>query len=254
VVDIETAPILANVWRIWQENVGVEQIRKDTHLLSFAAKWLGETEIIYRDQSKVKAIENDKSLLLALWRLLDEADIVVVHNGRAFDIPTIKARMAINGINPPSPYRTVDTCIEARKHFNFTSNKLEYLAKTLGCKIVKDHHAEYPGFELWKECVKGNQRAWRVMKRYNIGDINALEEVYLKLRSWLDGHPNVGMYADDTNGDEPVCPKCAGRVQRRGMRATQFGTYQNYVCNDCGGWSRGRKHIKVKRTREQLSN
>lgn len=42
--DIETAPILASVWRIWDQNIGLNQIKADWHLLSFAAKWLGSAE------------------------------------------------------------------------------------------------------------------------------------------------------------------------------------------------------------------
>ena len=39
VIDIETSPVLANVWRLFKENVGLNQIQKDWHLLSYSAKW-----------------------------------------------------------------------------------------------------------------------------------------------------------------------------------------------------------------------
>jgi hypothetical protein len=236
-IDIETAPILAHVWKIWDENIGLNQIKSHSHLLSFAAKWLDGNEIFYEDQSGRKNIEDDTQLLKSIWKLLDEADIVIVQNGVAFDIPTIKARMMAKGIPPPSPFRTIDTLTQARKHFKFTSNKLEFLAEVMGCRVRKDKHKEFPGFDLWRECLSGNQKAWRDMRKYNIDDILVLQDVYLKMRPWIDSHPNVGIFFDS---DRPLCPKCANTVERRGTRYTNAGHYQQYHCNKCGGYSRGR--------------
>jgi len=250
-LDIETAPILAQVWRIWDENIGLEQIRGDKHLLSFAAKWLGEKDVIYEDQSKAPHLEDDTQLLKSLWNLLNEADVVIAHNGRAFDVPMIKARMVIQGFAPPSPFRHVDTLMESRK-FGFTSNKLEYLAGKLGCP--KGKHKEFAGFELWKECLEKNPRAWAEMKKYNIRDVHALEVVYLRLRPWIDGHPNVAIF---TASGEVRCPKCGGKVKEESgkWRFTNFGRYKNYFCTFCHGWSRGRMLLNDKKERNlQLAN
>src|SRR3546814_9204598 len=48
-------------------------------------------------------------------------------------------------------YKTVDTCLVARKEFGFPSNSLEYLTTVLKTKHKKLTHAEYPGFELRSE-------------------------------------------------------------------------------------------------------
>lgn len=249
-IDIETAPLLVNVWRLWDEHVGLEQLRKDRHLLSFAAKWLGTREVIYADQSRSKHIEDDRKLLKQIWDLFDAADIVVAHNGQAFDIPMIQGRMLLQGMPPPSPFTQVDTLLIARKHFALTSNKLEYLSERLGCPKLK--HKVFPGFELWKETLAGNPRAWSEMRKYNIQDVLALEKVYLKLRPWMVGHPNLGMYV---NSVEPVCPRCGGPVQERGTRTTNFGRYRRYRCNLCRGWSRGRTLMNTREHRRlQLAN
>jgi DNA polymerase elongation subunit (family B) len=220
--------------------VALNQIEKDSHLLAFAAKWLGESEIIYSDQSHVRNIENDKKLCLRIWKLFNEADIVVAQNGDAFDIPIIRARMIKAGIKPPSQFRTVDTLKVARKTFRFTSAKLEYLSRFLGCRVKKSLHKRFPGFSLWTAVLKGNRLAWAEMRRYNLDDIRSLEEVYNKLLPWIEGHPNVGMYRVTNN---PQCPKCGGKTQSRGIYLTNFGKYQRYQCTKCGGWSRGRKQL-----------
>lgn len=82
ILDIETAPILANVWRTWKENVGMDQIRADWYILSFSAKWLGAKRVMYFDQSKAKDIEDDTFLMRKLHELLNEADIGT-HSQRA---------------------------------------------------------------------------------------------------------------------------------------------------------------------------
>lgn len=254
-VDIETAPIVAHVWqtRLWNTNVGVDQIIRDTHLLSFAAKWLGDKEIMYEDQSGVRSVKDDTRLLKSLWVLLDAADIVVVQNGVAFDLPTVMARMMAKGIQPPSPFKVVDTCTLARKKFNFSSNKLEFLAEAMGCKVKKQKHRKFPGIELWQECLDGNKEAWKEMKIYNKADVEVLEEVYLKMRPWMSQHPNVGIFIKD---DKAHCPKCGSTsLHKRGTRTTEIGEYQQYYCNSCHGYSRGRTLMNDKEHRKnQLAN
>ena len=252
-IDIETAPIEAYCWGIWQENIGLNQIKKDWHLLSFAAKWFGEKDVIYADQSKRRDMSDDTALLNQIHGLLDRASVVIAQNGDSFDFPKIRSRMIHAGIDPPSPFRTVDTLRVAKRVFGFTSNKLAYISDHLNCKIRKDPHQEFPGFELWKECLKRNPIAWKVMRRYNIDDILTLEEVYLKMRPWIDRHPNMGILGE-FNG--VVCPKCGSpRLQHRGYRANQTNKFKQYQCQACKGWSFARvgEYATVKR-KSQLGN
>jgi len=238
ILDIETAPVLAYVWRTFKAHVSYDQISTDWYILSFAAKWLHAGRVMYHDQSRKKDIEDDRDLMQTLHTLLDAADIVVAHNGKRFDVRKIKARFILNGLPPPSPFKVVDTLIEARREFAFTSNRLVALTDQLVPEQKKDDHKEFPGFELWAQCLKGNRRAWRAMRTYNRQDVLALEALYLKLRPWMTGHPNVAAYSDP---DDIACPKCGSHnLERRGHAYTQTSKYQRYRCRDCGGWARGR--------------
>lgn len=249
VLDIETAPVLAYVWRTFKENVSWDQISTDWYILSFAAKWLGDPRVIYHDQSRKRNVEDDRDLMKKLHRLLDQADIVIAHNGKKFDVRKIKARFILNGFEPTSPFRIIDTLLEARKEFAFTSNRLIALTDML-CTEKKLTHAKFPGFELWAQCLKGNPEAWAEMKEYNIQDVISLEELYLKLRPWMEGHPNVGAFTDP---EEVTCPRCGGtHLRRAGFRFTQTGKYVRYQCNDCGGWSRGRTMVNTREVRDNL--
>lgn len=240
-IDIETAPILGYVWSLWKQNVGLNQIKEEWYILSYCAKWLHEPEIMYRDVRENP--HSDESLMEPLWKLLDEADIIIGQNGKAFDMPKIQARLIMAGHMPPRPYKVIDTLIMAKQQFRFTSNKLEWMTgESAGLTTLKkNQHSKFPGFTLWAECLKGNPEAWDEMKEYNIPDVTSMEELYLKLRPWYVGHPNLAAYVEST---EVLCPKCLSPdIQQHPetpFTFTQTGKYEMYHCNSCGGFSRGR--------------
>ena len=248
-LDIETAPILAHVWGLFDQNIGLEQVVTDWSLLSFAAKRLDRKAVVYHDNRGHKDVRNDQGLMLGLWGVLNEADIVVAQNGKKFDIKKINARFIQLGFSPPAAYRVIDTLLEARKTFGFTSNKLAHLSSCLTTN-KKSEHKSFPGFSLWTECLKDNPKAWNEMKKYNIRDVVATEELYLKLRPWMPSHLNVAGFSllDTTR-----CPKCgSAEIQKRGFVHTNLGRYARIRCNECTGWSRGRDNLHSKEKRKGL--
>lgn len=249
-LDIETAPITAYVWSLWKQNVGLNQIKEEWNILSYCAKWLGDARIIYDDAREDPS--DDSHLVQQLWDLVNEADIIIAQNGKRFDVPKIQARFLLQGFPPPSPFKVIDTLLMARQQFGFTSNKLEWLTDKL-CTTKKSKHTKYPGFDLWAECLKGNMDAWDEMRDYNIPDVTSMEELYLKLRPWYVGHPNVAIYNDS---DVPACPKCGSEsIQQKGWTYTQAGKYERMHCSGCLGWSRGRYTRNTKEQRNaQFTN
>lgn len=238
-IDIETAPLQSYHWGLWDQNINPEQVNDEWTILSFSAKWLGDKRIFYKDTGGkgVGKVRDDTVLLQNLWDILNAADIVVAQNGKQFDVKKINARMLMKGFKPYSPIKVVDTKIVAKKHFAFTSNRLAWLSANL-TNTKKSEHKKFPGFELWTECLKDNPKAWAEMKKYNIQDTVALEQLYLKLLPWIEGHPNMAIYS---SLEEVACPKCASTdVQKRGKAYTQTGEYHRYQCKRCGGWSRSR--------------
>ncbi len=248
VYDIETAPIRAFVWKLWDNNVALNQIDGDWHLLSYSAKWFGKPKVFYKDQRKVKNIEDDSKLLRGIWKLLDEADIVLTQNGKKFDQKKVNARFILNGFNPPSPYRHIDTCEIARKHFGFTSNKLEYMTDKLCTRYKKLKHKKFPGFEMWSECLKGNLQAWKAMEKYNKYDVLALEELYTKMRAW-DSSINFNVYSDN------IINKCScgnTNYHKHGFAYTNTAKYMRYQCTKCGKTIRGRDNLLSRDKRKSL--
>jgi len=249
-LDIETAPIQSYHWRLWKENINIDQVQVDWSILSFSAKWLGEPmrKAVYYDTFEEKDIRDDSRVLQRLWELLDEADIVVAHNGQRFDLRKIRARMFTQMMQPFSPVRVIDTLYEAKKLFGFSSNKLAWLGSLIG--VPKYKHGKFPGFELWVEFLKRNPAARKEMRKYNLIDVQVLEQVYLRLRPWIEVHPNVNVLDGHSNNE---CPKCGSHeMQKRGIRTTQVGTYQRYQCSDCGGWSYDRRNMTPNLQRKRL--
>lgn len=253
VLDIETSPMLAYIWGRKDQNIGVKQIHSDWSVLAWGAKWLDApaSSLTYRDQRKAAHVADDRAILKPLWGLLDETDIVLTQNGKNFDAPKLNARFILNGMNPPSPYRHIDTYLMARRVAQFTSNSLEYLTDKLCTKYKKLAHAKFPGMTLWKECMAGNLKAWEEMKRYNTHDVLSTEELYNKIKGWAPpGTPNV------FNGETPrICKRCGHtRLDPRGWGGTNTYRYRKYQCanRSCGAWAQG-KRVPLFETKKQAA-
>lgn len=238
VLDIETSPVRAYVWRLWKQDIYIDQIISDWFMISWSAKWLNVKETYSDVLTKEEILnEDDERIIKKLWNLLNDADIVIAHNGDSFDIPKIRSRFAIHGLPPTTFYHQIDTKKVAAKEFGFSSNKLDALAKNfgLGSKI----HTE---FELWAKCMKGDEEALEEMRVYNVHDVEILEQVYLKIRPYIKNHPNVTLYSDSNPNR---CPSCGGNhLYKDDFYYTTVGKFQVYRCQDCGALSRDRKALK----------
>lgn len=257
VFDIETAPMLGYVWGLWDQTIGLNQVKADWHLLAWSAKWLQgqdgtvygpHSEIMYMDQRKAKNIEDDKKILEGLWKLLDEADIVLTQNGKEFDIKKVNARLVFHGFKPYSSVKHIDTKQIAKNKFGFTSNKLEYMTDKLCTRYKKLKPKKFQGFEMWKECLAGNLEAWKEMEKYNKYDVLSLEELYLKLQPW-DNSLNVNLYTDST-GTRCACGSTD--IKLNGFCYTSAGKYQRYACKSCGAEVRGRKNLLTPEKKSSL--
>jgi DNA polymerase elongation subunit (family B) len=248
--DIETAPIIGHVWSLWENNVSLNQIVADWHVLSWSAKWLDDppSKMMYDDQRGEKSIENDKRLLQGIWNLLDEADVVITQNGKNFDQKKLNARFVINKFQPPSSYKHIDTKQLASRHFGFTSNKLEYMTDKLCTKYKKLKHKEFPGHEMWTECLKGNIKAWKEMEKYNKYDVLSLEELYKVLIPW-DSSINFNLYHDEV---DHVCKCGSDKFIKNGFYYSSAGKYQKHKCKQCGAEVRSKENLFSKEKRASL--
>ena len=242
ILDIETAPMKAFVWKRWKENISLEQTISEWFMICWSAKWLGNSTIYSACLTSEEILnEDDKRITGNMADLLDEADVVVAYNGCAFDLPKIQTRMIVHGIKPVSAYKVIDPKVIAKKQFGFSSNKLDSLARMFGFKTKLE-----TTFELWRDCMEGKQEALDYMLEYNQYDVELLEKVYLKMVPYAKGLPNLNVYRDH---DKLLCPVCGcEHVEKIEDYHTNTNTYDQYRCLKCGAISRSRKTNHVNRS------
>ena len=242
IFDIETTSLEARVWSLWNQNVSPinGQLKSEYKMICWSGKWLFDDNIMSECCTKKEMLAKDDSRIVKkLHKIFDEADIIVAHYGDAFDIKMSNTRFLMNGLLPPSPYKTIDTKKVASKHFRFESNKLDYIGYKLGLgrKIKTD-------YALWDKCQAGSKKALKRMAKYCDQDVLLLEQVYLALRPYMKNHPNLNIY-DEQLSSEHRCPSCmSDKLTKSGTYVTKVSTFDAYKCNSCGSVSRVRKSNK----------
>lgn len=231
--DIETAPTEAYIWKLWKENIGVNQILSPGRVLCWSAAWAGDDFVSYASEWG----DGEEMMLRMLHKELSEADVTVTYNGNNFDTPTVNAAFLKYGLLPPAPSQSVDLYQVVKKRFRLLSNRMDYVAKWVGLEGKMDTG----GFELWAKVLKDDPEAQAKMIDYNIQDVVVLEKLYYELLPWIPNHPTH-------RGDEAdhICPSCGSQnVQKRGVYRSKVHTYQRFQCVDCGSWSRSRSLDKA---------
>jgi DNA polymerase elongation subunit (family B) len=97
ILDIETRPAQAYVWRAYgEQNIGVEQIINPGGTICIGAKWLGDKETyLYSDWE-----HGHKEMLYHIHLMMEEADAVVTYNGDKFDLPKLQGEFLLHGFGP----------------------------------------------------------------------------------------------------------------------------------------------------------
>ena len=229
--DIESSPIKGYTWGIYEQNV--IKVIEDWYMLSFSIKELDgkivtKTLPDYPNYKRDK--HNDRELVREMWQYFDKADILIAHNGDSFDIKKCYDRFSYWGLKPPSPFKKIDTLKIARKYFKFTSNKLNDLGEHLGLgKKVRTG-----GFDLWEDCMAGDPKAWKLMRKYNGQDVMLLEKVYKKVLPYIENHPMGNMKEKKSL---PRCDNCQEeKLHKRGTAWRGRKLVQLYQCKACGHW------------------
>jgi len=232
-LDIETSPNLVYCWGLFNQFIPIDFIVEPTYVMSWAAKWLGKKKIYYKQQGEAGFLED-------IWEMIDKADAVVHYNGTSFDMKHLNREFVEAGMIPPLMPKNIDLLKTVKQRFRFPSNKLDYVAKTLLGKQKLDHE----GLKLWVGCLLDNDPTWwNIMKKYNKEDVRITEELYLKLRGWIKGHPNHGLYVKDQ--DKPICRACGSeKVHSKGWQRLNVQSYMRYRCADCGWQGRGRERVQ----------
>jgi hypothetical protein len=185
---------------------------------------------------------DDYHVVKAIADALQEADVIVAHNGNKYDLKFLKGRMLYHKLPPLPPIVTLDTYLIAKRHFLLNSNKLDYIGKYLG---IGQKLKTSPG--LWLRVLGGDQKAVKDMVTYNREDCVLLKKVFKKMLGYLPDM-NQRLYGSS----DTACTRCGStHVQKRGVHTALTRTYQRYQCQnpECGGWFRDDKPLTSTRAR-----
>lgn len=234
--DIETSVIIAAIFRAGKQYIQPQHILKDWNLLCWSGKWLFQDKTVGAVVTPEEAVNgDDRRIVQSLWHVFNEADFLVAHNGKRFDVRRANSRFVYYGMPPPAPYILIDTLQASYKEFDHTFHKQDWIAKML--KLPEKFKTD---FDLWKNCEKGDPDSLKFMFDYCGQDVHGLEEVYIKYRPWIRSHPNIAIFE---SGEKLRCRACGSdRLELAGSYLTPVNKYDAYRCQeeDCRSFTRSR--------------
>lgn len=246
--DVETSYTISYHFGRFKQFISPKQVIQEPYMLTFAGKWLHNPSIFSRKlpdypEEFSRDHTSDRKLIEDLWKVLDECDIFVAHNAR-FDRGWANQRFAFYGMQPPSPYITIDTLAGLKEAFSLPSNALEAACNYFELDSRK---LSNEGASLWRRCMEGDPEAFEEMEAYNIGDIPTLEELYLTVRPYMRKHPNIALFHPDQSVMR--CVRCGSDdlVEEKGKSAHTFlSKFKVYRCQECGSCARDRQNVREK--------
>jgi len=235
-LDIETSPNRGYFFQLYKENFNFESIEKERSILTFSYKWAGDEKakgisvLTFHKAGTVFDPYNDKKLVERICEIVGQADYVVGHYAKKFDMRFIRARALVHGITPPPPVPVIDTYILCKKYFNLNANRLDYIGKILGLgrKIPMS-------WSNWQRCVEGDKKAIAEMLTYNKQDVELLEQVFLRIQPHVETMINRNLFSKKST---LICNSCgSASLQKRGTFANKVKKVQRLCCTVCGSWS-----------------
>lgn len=235
-IDIETFANHSRTWAGKMYETNVIKITKSWEIASFAYQWNGEKKVYCETREGQK---NDLKLMRKLRDVIDKADILVVQNGKKFDIPSWNTRLTKHGIPLPSPFQVIDTCTESRKYLKLDSYSLDFMCEYFGIGQKLKH----PGFIMWELCEQDDPKAWKKMVRYNKHDVYLMGRYYNEILLPFLKHPNLAVISGKPN----ACPKCEseGTLHSRGFTFSGQKKVRKFWCSKCRGWCTARQATKA---------
>lgn len=242
-VDIETTPCIAAIWHPGKQYVSYDQILKRSQVMCISWAW-NDSKVrgAYFDLDEYDWYEKDnnadKKLLSDFEKLSREADVVVAHNGKKFDLAVMKGRMIKHGLPSFTPFLVDDTYM-LTKDIGFMSHKLDDLGEFLDIGKKKPHG---DGYEWWIDIMRGNAHTLTNMMKYNMVDVTRLRDLYKRIRPYVKSSLNMAIFMQERG----ACRNCGKfTLQSRGYSYTTVGKRKRYQCTTCGMWqSEGKNQIK----------
>ena len=221
IYDIETCRVRAWVWWTGKGYTNHKSLIDEPKIITISWKWLGEDQIYYVTWDKNHC---DKKLMVDFLKEYNKADMVIGYNNDSFDNRWINARAMKHNLDVNIHVKSYDIMKEEKKVFRVPSYSMAYMSK-YSSVILKQGHE---GIKMWEMIQTGTaeEQAEYLEKMviYNIGDIAATEELYLRLRKYFGHRTHLGVLKGGERFSSPDTGSLNVELYRR--QATPSGTIQ----------------------------
>lgn len=180
--------------RVYSSYLNADDLYKPRYIICWSASYLGSNTVWNDCVTSAEAQGwTDARILPRLRELMDAADILAGHNIDAFDIKHINARLLLNGLEPVTGKKTLDTLKIARQKFAFESNRLGNISEALGFRPKDDiRNADW-----LKIVTTGDEKTLKKVLKYNKGDVSSGKNVLQVLMKYSGKKTNYGAQSLD---------------------------------------------------------
>lgn len=245
--DLESSLMEGYFFRMWDENIPMQRIKKHSHLLT--ASWAfndGDVDSIRLTPEQVKT-GDDLLIVVKMIEALNKADVMVTFNGKRFDTKLLNTRALYWGLPPINFPKHIDLMEQAKRKFKFPSNSMQNISKYLG----EGGKLDTSGSNLWERCADHTNyqvcnNALFEMETYNKQDIVATRDLHYRMQGWMTNTPNLGVIANNVTGNKTIrCIHCGSDdvspIDKNTY--TSASVFNLYRCNvdSCRGVSRSNR-------------
>ncbi len=232
--------MLVFAWALGRQEVDYKRIYKERQVLCIGYAFNdGPVDILTTDYDlydlHIRDNDADKQLIEQFSGLVAQADRVIGHNAKRFDISVLRSRL-IKHMLPDFVPLLVDDTYQQTKGIGFASHKLDYMTGFLGLEQKKDHP-----YELWLDVVNKVPGAFESMQDYCKGDVEINRQMYNRLQPYIKSSLNMGVW----EGKKKACRHCGStKLIIRKYKYTGTGKFPIYQCGNCGKYSDGGTNLR----------
>ena len=187
---------------------------------------------------------NDKNLLKAAAKDLNDTGAFVTWYGIGFDVPFLNARLIKHGLPPiPTTIAHLDLWKTCRNYLKLSRNGLANFVSFMGLA-----EKQFVPNEVWVAARCGDKKAIKEIVTRCDSDVAITEKAYYKLLPLIANHPNINQWKEEHTTDN--CSKCGSvELKKEGWKYTKMYRRRMFSCKACNSWLTGplerRTDIKV---------
>lgn len=209
-----------------------ETVKRHPRVTVVCAKWYDRPDII---QLAEWDKGGRKKFLRSVYRLIEQADIIVGHYIDGADIPWLKKDLHIEAGWPSlPPFKTIDTLKVIRKEFGQGApfKALDAFCNIVGIPSKTDRYDRH----AMERAVAGSAEDRERLVSYCSGDVVASQWLYDWLRPHIKNHPALFV---DGKDKLTVCNRCGHDTKEIPRRyVASILTYSMRRCVKCRAYSR----------------